>query len=80
MNNLYAATLHSFTIKTTTKKWVFPKHRFFEWESKDEKVCRFLGIGYEESVEQVIHYPIGSIMVKGPNEIVFRPLSQGIVK
>ena len=28
--------------------WVFPKHPFFEWEPKDEKSCRVLGIGHEE--------------------------------
>lgn len=29
------------------KEWVFPKHEFFEYEPKDEKLCRALGIGYE---------------------------------
>jgi hypothetical protein len=30
-----------------TYPWVFPQHRFFEWEAKDEKGCRALGIGHE---------------------------------
>jgi len=29
-------------------RWVFPRERFFEWEPKDERLCRLLGIGYED--------------------------------
>ena len=32
----------------TTGKWLFPKHRFFEWEPKDEAFCRKYGIGRPE--------------------------------
>lgn len=28
-------------------RWIFPKERFFEYEAKDEKWCRLLGIGHE---------------------------------
>lgn len=32
---------------STETEWIFPKHRFFEYEPKDEQSCRALGIGYE---------------------------------
>lgn len=31
-----------------SRRWVFPKHPFFEYEAKDEEWCRKLGIGHEE--------------------------------
>ena len=30
------------------RRWMFPTHRFFEWEPKDEVTCRRLGIGEEK--------------------------------
>lgn len=33
---------------STETEWIFPKSRFFEYEPKDEKSCRALGIGYEQ--------------------------------
>ena len=31
----------------TATSWIFPKHRFFEWEPEDEPLCRKYGIGHE---------------------------------
>lgn len=28
-------------------EWIFPKHRFFEWEPSDEAYCRKYGVGHE---------------------------------
>src|SRR4051794_28173317 len=46
--------------------WVFPKHRFFEWEAKDEESCRALGIGHPGPTEPA------AIMV-GYDTVVIHP-------
>lgn len=37
-------------------KWEFPKHRFVEYEPKDERACRALGIGQEVRVPQLFQF------------------------
>ena len=48
------------------KVWVFPQHRFFSYEPKDEGWCRRLGIGYEKTVPKPEAYQIGNKLVMHP--------------
>lgn len=44
--------------------WKFPQERFFEWEPKDEWLCRRLGIGHEEFEYQC--YRVGNAFYMHP--------------
>jgi len=45
------------------RDWVFPKHRFFEWEPKDERACRALGIGHDGPAKPAMYLVGNSIYV-----------------
>ena len=47
----------------TKSVWEFPKHRFFEYETKDEPWCRQLGIGKEIVQERTVVIPNARIVV-----------------
>ncbi len=48
-----------------TYVWVFPKHRFFEWEPADEPFCRKFGIGHSEPKPAAFRY--GNTWVMHPS-------------
>lgn len=52
-------------MRQTKRVWVFPKHDWFEWEPKDEKSCRLLGIGHEEERETITVFP--NVIIKSIN-------------
>lgn len=71
MNEEFGRTLYGFkiieSVYLTEKVWVFPKERFFEWEPKDEAMCRRLGIGHE--VERGMCYRVGDTLVAHPSVV-----------
>lgn len=52
-------------LRQTKRVWIFPKHDWFEWEQKNEKSCRLLGIGYEEEKETITVFP--NVIIKSIN-------------
>jgi hypothetical protein len=49
----------------TSRSWIFPKERFFEWEPKDEWFCKKYGIGHAGPVEPAC-YQVGNTLVMHP--------------
>ena len=46
------------------KEWEFPKDRFVEYEPKDERWCRLLGIGREVVREHVTYQACAAIVLE----------------
>jgi hypothetical protein len=55
-------SVYNLKITMESKRWRFPKHRFFEWESKDEEFCRKYDIGYEEDFFEQLNIPEGTVL------------------
>jgi hypothetical protein len=46
-------------------EWIFPQHRFFEWEPKDEPFCRKYGIGHKGPMKPAA-YQVGNTLIVHP--------------